>query len=128
MASSVNNASVKTSDPRVGSISPDTGKSSSSPVAGDITTTLNEGALALDTIQNKTVLQLVLSFTADAGASVAVNGNGGITITGRMSKNSIPQYAVCNMNTADPSNWTLSVGTSGGSTWRYVKGSGGGGH
>lgn len=75
----------------------------------------------------KTYAQVILKINADDGARIALDPRtGGVTVTA--SGSGTDQYSTLTLNTADPNNWTVQVGTSGGSGYTFTKGGGGGGH
>lgn len=128
MASIVNSAKIQTNDPGDSAMSPDPGKGSTIKGVGDnVTVSLTEGKVNVDGKGVPTNLELVLAINADSGASVNVQADGSVKITASAAKPT-KQFVICQMNTADPGNWTLVAVTSGGSTYKYIKGGGGGGH
>ncbi len=70
--------------------------------------------------------QVVLKVSSDGRATASVDANNNPYITGN--GGSSVQYLLVNLNSSDPDNWTINVGTSGGSTYVFKKGKGGGGH
>ncbi len=90
------------------------------------TVTVNITEDTTRTENGKTNAQVVLKINADRGATVGLDGRGGVTVNA--SGSGTDQYSTLTLNTADPNNWTVNVGTSGGSTYVFKKGGGGGGH
>jgi hypothetical protein len=129
MASKVTTSNVQSNDPSDNTaIVYDPGKSTITRNPSDkVSVNQTEGKVNLDDKKNPTNLELVLQISADANPTVTVNADGSITLTAT-ANSPTTQYVVCQMNTIDPGNWTLPVRTSGGSTYRYIKGTGGGGH
>lgn len=130
----VTSATVQSANPNDSSLSPDPSKSSTNKNANDkVSVGFVEGQVNTDA-KGKQYLQLVLQITADNGMAgtkaptVALDGSGGITLTATAGTANSTFYVVCNTDGNNTANWTLNVGTSGGSTYKYIKGNGGGGH
>lgn len=70
---------------------------------------------------------VVLQISSDGKSTATPNSTTGavtLTATGSGTK----MYLMCTLNTSDSGNWTVYVNTSGGSTYTFTKGNGGGGH
>ena len=69
---------------------------------------------------------VVLKITSDGRSTVGKDASGNWVITG--TGGSSVQYVSIVLGSSDPTNWDVSIGTSGGSVYRFRRGGGGGGH
>lgn len=70
------------------------------------------------------VVVLQINCATQPTARTDTNGNAAITASGTGNT----YYLSITLNTATLDNWSVQVGTSGGSTYTFTKGTGGGGH
>lgn len=69
---------------------------------------------------------VVLKVDSNGRSTARVDGSGNVYLDA--SGSGIASYMSVTLNSSDPNNWTVQVGTSGGSNYQFKKGNGGGGH
>lgn len=120
MANVPNSASIGTADPNYTNDKSSVTKTASKQGANDsVTVNASEDG----TSGGKAVV--VLMVNSDGKSTVSVDSKNVVQLTASGSGTNM--YITINMTASDPNNWTVNVNTTGGSTYKFVKGSGGGG-
>ncbi len=119
--STISTASISSTDP---------GKTSDASSVTKTSTAARGDTLTVDAFQEgsdgKGNAVVVLKIGSDGRATVSKDASGNWVITG--TGGSSVQYVSIVLGSSDPTNWDVSIGTSGGSTYRFRRGGGGGGH
>lgn len=74
-----------------------------------------------------TSAMVVLQINSDGKSSATTDPSSGV-VTLNASGSGTISYLVLTLGSSDSANWTVYVNTSGGSNYKFVKGTGGGGH
>ena len=119
--SRVSSVSVSTTDPNY---TRDSSQVTKTPANGASNDSVTVSAWEDGTSGTNAVVVLQVNAGATPTASTDANGNISIQASGRGTN----YYLSATLNSSDPNNWTVQVGTSGGSNYQFKKGSGGGGH
>ncbi len=119
--STISSASISGTDP---------GKTLDSSNVSKVTTAARGDTLTVDAYEEgsdgKGNAVVVLKIGSDGRATVGKDASGNWVITG--TGGSSVQYVSIVLGSSDPTNWDVSIGTSGGSVYRFRRGGGGGGH
>lgn len=73
-----------------------------------------------------TSAQVVLKVNSDGKSTARVDSKNVVQLTA--SGSGTDMYLTVGMSASDPNNWTVNLQTSGGTTYQFTKGNGGGGH
>ena len=121
MANVPNSASIGTADPNYTNDKSSVTKTASKQGANDsVTVNASEDG----TSGGKAVV--VLMVNSDGKSTVSVDSKNVVQLTASGSGTNM--YITITMTASDPNNWTVNVNTTGGSTYTFKKGNGGGGH
>ncbi|MBK6754154.1 MAG: hypothetical protein IPG69_11320 [Flavobacteriales bacterium] len=121
MANIPNTASIGTANPNYTDDKSSVTKSVSKQGVND---TVTVSASEDGTNAGKTVVVLLVN--SDGKSTVSVDAKNVVQLTASGSGTNM--YITINMSASDPNNWTVNVNTTGGSTYTFKKGNGGGGH
>ncbi len=119
--SRVSSVSVGTNDPN---FTRDGSQVTKSPANGASNDSVTVSAWEDGTSGTNAVVVLQVNAGATPTASTDASGNISIQASGRGNN----YFLSATLNSSDPNNWTVQVSTSGGSTYTFTKGNGGGGH